>query len=82
MAKTMLEMKQAALEAATVSVERNKMQKKALEDAERKRIEEFRRTEGKDMTDAQRMLKEAMIQQKDPKKARKKPKRKKKAQAD
>jgi len=77
-AKTMTEIKEAALEAATVSVERNKLHKKAREEEECKRIEEFRRLEGKGMTDAQLALKEALLLQKDPKKNRKKSKTKKK----
>ena len=60
----MTQMKDAALEAATVSVERNQQEKQAKKEKDRKRIEKFRRNEGKDMCDAQRALKEAVMEQK------------------
>lgn len=75
--ETMAEIQKAA-KAATISAERNQKEKKALEEAERERIENFRRNEGKDMYDAQRALKEALIQQKDPKEKRKQKEEKKK----
>lgn len=74
--ETMAEIQKAA-KAATISAERNEKEKKALEEAERERIEIFRRNEGKDMYDAQRALKEALIQQKDPKEKRKQKEEKK-----
>lgn len=63
-ARDMTQMKDAALEAATVSVERNQQEKQAKKEKDRKRIEKFRRNEGKDMCDAQRALKEAVMEQK------------------
>jgi len=64
-AKTMGEIKEAALEAATVSVERNQRAKEAKLQAERQRIIDFRNNEGKDMTDAQLVLAEALMAQDD-----------------
>jgi len=66
-ARDMTYIKEAALEAATVSVDRNIREKQLEEEENRKRIEEFRRNEGKNMHDAQRALREAMMEQKDPK---------------
>jgi len=69
-ASAMSEIKNAALEAATVSVARNQFQKKSYEEERRKRVEHFRRKEGKYMTDVERTLKEARIEQEDPEEKR------------
>lgn len=69
-ANAMAEIKDSALEAATVSVTRNQNEKKRYEDEFKQRVEHFRRTEGKDMTGAQRALKEALIEQEDPEEKR------------
>merc|ERR1711934_244087 len=66
-ARDMAYIKEAALEAATVSVDRNIREKQLEEEENRKRIEDFRRNEGRHMHDAQRALREAMIEQQDPK---------------
>jgi len=66
-ARDMTYIKDAALEAATVSVDRNIREKQLEEEENRKRIEDFRQNEGKHMHDAQRALREAMMEQKDPK---------------
>lgn len=65
-ANAMSELKNAALEASTVSVARNQHEKKCHDDEKRQRIENFRNNEGKGMHHAQRALKEAMIDQEDP----------------
>lgn len=70
-ANAMTEIKQAALEAATVSVARNQFEKKRYEDDIKLRVERFRQNEGKYMTDVERALKEAMIEQEDPEEKRK-----------
>jgi len=64
-ARDMTQIKEAALEALTVSVERNQREKQVQTQKDQKRIEDFRRNEGKDMCDAQRALKEATMEQKD-----------------
>lgn len=69
-AGTMSEIKNAALQAATVSVARNQYEKKAYEEERKKMVENFRKKEGKDMTDVQRALKEAVIEQEDPEEKR------------
>mmetsp|Transcript_6499 Transcript_6499/g.13449 ORF Transcript_6499/g.13449 Transcript_6499/m.13449 type:complete len:398 (-) Transcript_6499:251-1444(-) len=69
-ADTMSEIKNAALQAATVSVARNQYEKKTYEDERKKLVEDFRKKEGKDMTDVQRALKEAVIEQEDPEEKR------------
>jgi hypothetical protein len=57
--------KDAALEAATISVERNQKEKQRQVKKDRKRMEDFRNGEGKTMMcDGQRALKEALIEQK------------------
>lgn len=70
LANTMSEIKNKALEAATVTVARNQFQKKNYEDERRKLVEDFRKKEGKDMTDVERALKEARIEQEDPEEKR------------
>lgn len=69
-ANTMSEIKNAALEAATVSVARNQYEKKSYEEERRKKVENFRKNEGKGMADVQRALKEAVIEQEDPEEKR------------
>lgn len=69
-ANAMTEIKSAALEAATVSVARNQYEKKRYEDERKQLVEDFRKNEGKNMTDVQRELKEAIIEQEDPEEKR------------
>ena len=66
----MSDIKNKALEAATVTVARNQFQKKNYVDERRKLVEDFRKKEGKDMTDVERALKEARIEQEDPEEKR------------
>jgi len=69
-ANQMSEIKNAALEAATVSVARNQYEIKSYEDERRRKVEDFRKNEGKDMPEIQRALKEALIEQEDPEEKR------------
>ena len=69
-ANSMTEIKEAALEAATVSVARNQFEKKRWDDDIRQKVEDFRQGDGKNMTDVQRALKEAIIEQEDPEEKR------------
>lgn len=69
-ANAMTEIKKAALEAATVSVARNQFEKKRWDDDIKHRVEKFRQGEGKHMTEVERALKEAMIEQEDPEEKR------------
>lgn len=69
-ANTMSDIKKAALQAATVSVARNQYEKKSYEKERRKLVTDFRKNEGKDMPDIQRVLKEAVIEQEDPEEKR------------
>jgi flagellar biosynthesis GTPase FlhF len=69
-ANAMTDIKNAAIEAATVSVPRNQFQKQCYEDERRQLVEDFRNNEGKDMNDIQRTLKEALIEQEDPEEKR------------
>lgn len=70
LASTMTEIKNKALQAATVTVARNQYQKKNYEEERRKLVEDFRKKEGKDMADVERKLKEARIEQEDPEEKR------------
>merc|ERR1712176_795188 len=65
LADDMAHFKDEALVAATVTVEKNQKQKQLEEEEHQKMIEEFRQVEGKDMYDAQRALKEALLEQKE-----------------
>jgi hypothetical protein len=69
-ADAMTDIKNAALEAATISVPRNKFQKQCYEDDRRQLVENFRKNEGKHMNDIERTLKEALIEQEDPEEKR------------
>ena len=69
-ASTMSDVKNSALEAATVSVARNQEAKLTYEEYRRQRVEQFRKKEGKNMHDVQRTLEEAMIEQEDPEEKR------------
>lgn len=70
-ADAMTDIKNAAFEAATVSVPRNQFQKRCYEDDRRQLVENFRKNEGKNMNDIERTLKEALIEQEDPEEKRK-----------
>lgn len=67
---TMSDIKNAALEAATVSVARNQFEIKKYEDNRRKLVQDFRQKEGREMDDVTRTLKEAIIEQEDPEEKR------------
>jgi len=57
--------KDAAIVAATISVPKNQLEKQRIEEEKTKRLQDFRKGEGKDMYDAQRFLKEALMEQKE-----------------
>mmetsp|Transcript_19365 Transcript_19365/g.39822 ORF Transcript_19365/g.39822 Transcript_19365/m.39822 type:complete len:215 (+) Transcript_19365:951-1595(+) len=78
LANTMEGLRNAALKAVTVDVERNIREKKEEEEAVQRKIEKMRKKQGGDLVDAELVLKEALIVQQDPKKMRKKKEKKKK----